>query len=234
MKIELDAVDALPEHIRGLAVQEGEKFALDLSQLAPADELNKYKSKALTAEQEAIERRKALKAWGELGQTPDEVREKLSKGADPEIVAQLRKAAEDTKAEYSAKLTKMLSDRTMAEFKAELAKVGVVPEGLDLMASYARQMIQFDDDGAVRIVQADGKPMIGGGANGGATLSDLAASLAKAMPRLVADNGAGGGGKPPASGGKPNSGTIKASELEAMTPQQKAKFFRDNPGIAVV
>lgn len=226
MKIELDAIDGLPEPIRGLAVQEGERYALDLSQLAPVTELEKFKGKAMTAEQEAIERRKALKAWGELGANVDEVRERLAKGADPQIVAQLRQAVDDTKQEYSAKLTKLHLDRTMSDLKAELAKVGVIPEALDLMAGHARQMIQIDEDGVARIVDGNGNPMIGNGANGGATLSDLAASLAKSMPRLVADNGAGGGGKPSTStGAKPNV-TVTRAAFDAMSQADRAAFAK--------
>lgn len=233
MKITLDTVEGLPDAIKPLASDDGGKFSLDLSQLVPVSEYERFKAKAVTAEGEAIERRKALKAWEALGGNPDEVRAKLEKGADPEIVAQLRKQVDETKADYSARLTRIMRERHISDMKAELARAGVVPEGLDLLAGFAAQHIQIDEDGGARIIGRDGKPMVGSAENGGATLADLAKQLAAGHPRLVADTGAGGGGKPPASGGKSQGKVVTAAELDQMTPQQKAAFFRANPGVTV-
>jgi len=226
MKIELATIDGLPENLKALAAQDGDKFALDLSQLVPASDLEGFKAKALTAQGEAIERRKALDAWKALGESPDEIKAKLAKGADPEIVAQLRKAVDDTKSEYAGRLTKVMRERTMSDLKAELAKVGVVPEGLDLLAGHASQRVQFDEDGAVRIMTQDGKPMIGGADNGGATLPDLAKQLAASMPYLVKDAGAGGGGKPPASGGKPQAKTVTRGQFDSMSQSERSEYSK--------
>jgi hypothetical protein len=158
--------------------------------------------------------------------SPDDIRDKLAKGADPEIVAQLRQQMEATKSEYSGKLTKVMQARTMSDLKAELAKVGVVPEGLDLLAGYAAQRIQFDEDGAIRVMTPDGKPMVGGAENGGATLSDLAKQLAASIPHLVKDAGAGGGGKPPSSGGKPGAKTVTRGQFDAMSQFERSEFSK--------
>lgn len=231
MEIELPEV---PDHLKAIATEADGKFKLNLAGLVPQSELEAFKGKAVTAQQEAIDRRKQLDAWKKLGESPDEIAAKLAKGADPAIIEQMRQqhaadiAARDTR--FSQVLTKVAT----AELKAELSKAGVVPEGLDLLANFATPRIQFDDEGNPRVMAADGKtPMVGGGANGGATLADLAKELAKTIPHLVKDAGTGGGGKPPGNGGTPGK-TIAASDLEAMAPEAKAKFFRDNPGVVVV
>jgi hypothetical protein len=233
MEIELDA-SAVPEALKAVGQEVDGKFKLDLTQLVPAAEVERFKGKAVSAEGEAIERRKALKAWETLGATPDEVRAKLEKGADPAIIEQMRRQHADEVAARDSRFQSVLSKVAMAELKAELSKAGVLPEGLDLLAGYASPRIQFDEEGNVRILGPDGKsPMVGGAANGGATLADLAKQLAASIPQLVRDPGAGGGGKPPGAGGKPTGKTIAASELEAMTPQQKAKFYAANPGVVI-
>lgn len=227
-KVELADVSGLPETLKAALVEDGGKNYLDLTQLAPASELEAFKAKYLTASQEAIERRKGLKAWEALGETPDAVREKLGKGADPEIVKQLQTQLETTKAESAARIATILRERAVADFKAELAKNGVVPEGLDLLGKFGADRITHDDDGNLRILSDDGKtPMVGKGANGGATLADLAATIAKSYPRLVADDGKGGGGKPPGSNGGTPGKTMKRAEFLALHPTKQAALIKD-------
>ena len=231
MKIKIDDASGLPEALKAV-LADGE---LDLSQLAPVSEMERFKAKALTAEQEAIERRQALKSWKELGESPDDVKEAMrsagkGKSAEQEqIVAAL-------KAEYEGKLTAAqgqlhgLYQRTAQDgLKAELAKAGVVPEGLDLLANFAGSRISFGEDGSPRVMAQDGKtPMVGSAPNGGATLADLAGELAKSIPHLVKDAGAGGGGKPPgSSGATPDRKTVKRSEWDTMDHAQRATFSKE-------
>lgn len=223
MEIELSDVSGLPEALKTLVeAKEGKNF-LNLAQLAPAAELETFKGKALAAQNEAIERRKALKAWEAFG-TPDDVAKKLASGADPAIVKQLQDKLAETETGYKQKFTGLLRGTATETLKAELAKAGVVPEGLDLLAGFAASRITFDDDGGMRVMSADGTtPMIGKGANGGATLADLAAQLAKTVPQLVKDAGQGGGGKPPGSnGGKPEGKTVTRAQWDTMTHADRA------------
>jgi hypothetical protein len=70
--------------------------------------------------------------------------------------------------------------------------------------------------------------MIGNGANGGATLSDLAKELAGSIPHLVKDNGTGGGGKQPGqNGGKPGQKTATREQFDAMSHVDRAVFAKD-------
>ena len=221
MKIELSDVSGVPDAFKSLVSEAEGKHVLDLAQAA--QEFDRFKGKALTAEQEAIDRRKALKAWEQFG-TPEEVQAKLAKGVDPEIVSQLQAKIAETEATWQKRWQGELSNRTMSDLKAELSKAGVVPEGLEMLANFGASRVKFNDDGSVKVMAADGStPMIGGGANGGATLADLAKQLAAGIPHLVADGGKGGGGKPPGQGGgTPGQKTVTRAQWDAMSHQDRA------------
>ena len=227
--IEIADLSALPENLRPLVASADGKTTLDLAAMsALVADAETFKGKALTAQTEAIDRRKALDAWKKLGDTPEAVQAKLAAGADPEIVKQLQAKLTETETTYKARLTGVLQKQALSELKAELSKAGVVPEGLDLLAAFAAPRIVFDDDGGMRVMSPDGQsPMIGKGANGGATIADLAATLAGAIPRLVADKGNGGGGKPPGSNGGTPGKTMPAAQFEALSGRDKAKAIAD-------
>ncbi len=238
MKIELPDISELPESIKPALESEGDTHALDLTKLMPAEDLTGLKS--------ALQKERAnVAAYSKLGK-PDEIQQRI---ADLEEKAKgTGRGAEDAqakldalKADYEAKLgdrdqriTKMMQANAQASLKAELAKVGFIPEAIDDIVATAMGRLQFDEDGAPKVLTSDGKPMIGSGSDHGATLGDLAKELAETKAYAVRDAGAGGGGKPPgSSGGKPSGKTVRASELENMTPREKADFFRENPGVSI-
>lgn len=231
MKINLDDVSGLPDALKALVSENEGKHELDLSQLAPASEVERFKAKHLAASEEAIERRKALNAWKDLGESPEAVRAAMDGKTDnaqhEAIVAKIRDEAAKEKQGLQAALDGLRRDTANAALKAELAKANVVPEGLDLLAGFAGSRIQFGEDGQPRVMAADGKtPMVGSAPNGGATFADLAKELAASIPHLVKDGGTGGGGKPPASGGKPDSKTVSRSQFDAMSQVDRANFSK--------
>ena len=232
MKIELSDVSGLPDALKALVETTDDKSTLDLSKLMPTEDLTGIKT-ALVKERENNG------VYSKLGK-PDEIAQKI---ADLEAqVAKGGKGGEDAQAKLdaleakfsgqietlNAQLSKERSNATMGGLKAELAKVGVVPEGIDMLATFAAQRIQFNDDGSPKVLSPDGKPMIGSGADHGATIADLAKELAGSMPYLVKDSGAGGGGKPPGSdGGKPAAKTMKRSAFDALDADAKRTAMRD-------
>lgn len=203
MKITIDDLSGLPEGLKSVVEAEGDKHALDLSKLMVAEDLTGLKS-ALQKERENA------RAWEKFGK-PDDLEAKLS---DLEKKAQgTGKAAEDAqakidaiKAEYEGKLSDkdkrieaMMKANASASLKAELAKAGFIPDAIDMMATSAMGRLEFNEDGTPKVLTSDGKPMIGSGADHGATLADLAKELAEATPFAVRDGGKGGGGKQPGS-----------------------------------
>lgn len=239
MEIELTDVSGLPEALKPLAIEADGKHKLDLTKLMPAEDLTGLKS-ALQKEREAAS------AYAKLGK-PDDIARRI---ADLEKQAQGGgKGAEEAqakldalKADYEGKLgeatkrlTSMMRATATASLKAELAKVGFIPEAIDDIAASAMARLDFHDDGTPKVMTADGKPMIGSGPDHGATLADLAKELAAVKAYAVRDAGKGGSGKQPGTnGGTPNGKTVRASELEAMTPKDKARFFAANPGVSII
>lgn len=229
MEIELSDVSGLPDALKTLVTTADGKSRLDLSKLMPVEDLTGLKTALLRERENAG-------AYAKFGK-PDELSAKLTaletaaaKGGKGGEEAQAK--LDQMKADYEAKLadrdgrfSKLLTERTQADLKAELAKVGVVPEGLDMLATFAAQRIKFNDDGSVKVVTADGKPMIGSGSDHGATLSDLAKELAGSMPYLVRDQGAGGSGKQPGSqGGKPAEKQVTETQFAAMSQPERMQF----------
>lgn len=221
MEITIDTTEGLPEAIKPLAQESDGKFKIDLAKLVPSSELDAAKSSLLATRTESIDRRKALDAWKALG-TVEEVQAKLAKGADPQIIDQMRTQHAADIGARDQKLTSVMTRYAMSELKAELAKAGVVPEGLDLLSSFAAGRVRFSDEGEISVLAPDGKtPMIGSGTNGGATLAELAKSLASTVPQLVRDGGIGGGGKPPGSAGGGEKVMTRAA-FDALDPAGKA------------
>lgn len=235
MEIELSDVSGLPEALKPLVTDN----KLDLSKLMPSEDLTGLKT-ALQKERENAQ------AWSKFGK-PEDVAKKISdleakssgtgKGAE-EAQAKL----DAMKGEYEGKLSerdtrlqKLMRDNAGEKMRVELAKAGFIPEAIDDIAATALARLQFNDDGSPKVLTADGKPMIGSGADHGATLSDLAKELATAKPYAVQDQGKGGSGKQPGTnGGTPAGKTVRASELESMTPMDKAAYFKANPGVSII
>jgi hypothetical protein len=232
MKIEVSDATTLPEWLQG-HVADGH---LDLGALAAPEDVAGLKT-ALSKE------RGNAAAYSKYG-TPADIDAKIAeltdkakgsgKGAD-DAQAKLDAMAAD----YEGKLTgandrisKMMQRGASSDLKAELAKAGFIAESIDDIASSAMGRLQFHEDGSAKILTSDGKPMIGSGADHGATLADLAKELAASKPYAVRDGGKGGGGKPPAStGGTPDKPTVTRAQFDAMSQSERANHSKSGGGI---
>lgn len=228
MKVEVTDATGLPEWLQ-THVQDG---SLDLAAIPQPEDVSGLKS-ALQKEREQV------RSWAKLGETPDAVQRQMADLA--EKAKGSGKGAEDAqakldalKAEYDGKLgerdqriQKMMQANAAASLKAELAKAGFIPEAIDDIAATALGRLEYNEDGSPKVLTSDGKPMIGSGADHGATLSDLAKELAASKPYAVRDAGKGGGGKPPSSsGGTPGQKTISRADYDAMGQHERATFFQ--------
>jgi len=232
MKIEITDATTLPAWLQ-THVADGH---LDLGALAAPEDVTGLKT-ALSKE------RGNAAAYSKYG-TPAEIDAKIAeltdkakgsgKGAD-DAQAKLDAMAAD----YEGKLTgandrisKMMQRGASSDLKAELAKAGFIAESIDDIASSAMGRLQFHEDGSAKIMTSDGKPMIGSGADHGATLADLAKELAASKPYAVRDGGKGGGGKPPAStGGTPDKPTVTRAQFDAMSQSERANHSKSGGGI---
>lgn len=227
MLIEVTDATALPEWMQG-HVKDGQ---LDLGGIPVPEDVTGLKS-ALQKERENTQ------AYSKYGK-PDEIEAKIAQLT--EKAKGSGKGAEDAQAkldamaaDYDGKLTaaqdrinKMMQRTVGSELKAELAKAGFIAEAIDDIASTAMARLQFNEDGTPKVLTSDGKPMIGSGADHGATLADLAKELATAKPYAVRDAGKSGGGKPAGSqGGTPDKPTVTRKAWDEMSHPARAEFSK--------
>jgi hypothetical protein len=232
MKIEITDATTLPAWLQ-THVADGH---LDLGALAVPEDVTGLKT-ALSKE------RGNAAAWSRFGTPADmdatiaaltEKAKGSGKGADD---AQAKLDA--MKADYEGKLTerdtrisKMHARGATSDLKAELAKAGFIAEAIDDIASSTMGRIQFHEDGSAKIMTSDGKPMIGSGADHGATLADLAKELAASKPYAVRDAGKGGGGKPAGStGGKPSQITITRAQFDGLSQSGRAEHSKSGGAV---
>jgi hypothetical protein len=234
MKIEVTDSTTLPTWLQG-HVSDGH---LDLGALAAPEDVSGLKT-ALSKE------RGNAAAYSKYG-TPDEIEAKFAdltekakgtgKGADDaQAKLDAMKADHDTQnAAKDARYNTLLQRNAGSEFKAELAKAGFVA-GIDMVADYNMpKRVQFNEDGSPRVMTSDGKPMIGSGADHGATLADLAKELAGSedMQNFVRAPGSGGGGKPPGStGGMPDKPTVTRATFDAMSQGERAAHAKSGGAV---
>jgi len=226
MEIEVTDAKTLPEWLQG-HVKEGK---LNLGGIPAPEDVSGLKS-ALQKERENTQ------AYSKYGK-PDEIEAKIAdltekakgsgKGAE-DAQAKLDAMAKD----YEGKLTganeriqKMMQRTATSDLKAELAKAGFIAEAIDDIASTAMGRLQFNEDGTPKVLTQDGKPMIGSGADHGATLADLAKELAEAKPYAVRDQGKGGGGKPAGSQGGMPAKTVTRVQWDQMGHVDRAAFSK--------
>ena len=174
MEIEVTDATSLPEWLQG-HVKEGK---LNLGGIPAPEDVSGLKT-ALQKERENVS------AYSKYGK-PDEIEAKIAdltekakgtgKGAE-DAQAKLDAMAKDYEGKLTQRderITKMMQRNAGSELKAELAKAGFIAEAIDDIASTAMGRLQFNEDGTPKVLTSDGKPMIGNGADHGATLADLA------------------------------------------------------------
>jgi hypothetical protein len=223
MKIEVTDATTLPEWLQG-KVADGH---LDLGSLTAPEDVAGLKG-ALQKERENTAAYSKFGKPADIQTQIDALTEKAKgngKGAD-DAQAKLDAMSLDYEGKLTARderITKMMTRGASSDLKAELAKAGFVAEAIDDIAISAMNRLQFNEDGSPKVMTFDGKPMIGNGADHGATLADLAKELAEAKPYAVRSNSLSGGGKPPSDqGGKPDQVTVTRAQFDSMSHSERS------------
>lgn len=236
LKLELESLEGVDEGIASLYQEKDGKFVLPVDGVVPKSEYEMLNQRLVDANEENARRRRAVERWKELGESPEAVKEMLTGKAKPNedqerIVAEIKNQYEGKLSEANGRIQKMMQKSAMADLKAQLAQQNIVPQGLDPLTLVAQSRIGFDENGNLRIMSADGsKPLAGSGADGYATVADLAKELAASdMGQLfVRDAGQSGGGKPPASqNGKSTEKTVTRSHFDGMSQRERMAFIKD-------
>ena len=117
----------------------------------------------------------------------------------------------------------------MKDLQATRAKSDILGAGLEPLSLMAQSRMGLDDDGNLRIMDGNNKPMAGSGSDGYATVADLAKELAASETGqvFIRDSGSSGGGKPPASGRDGQTKTVTRAQFDGMDQGSRAAFFKD-------
>lgn len=216
---------------------EGGGFVLDVSGVVPKSQYDAISQKMVDATTEAARRRKTVeRVTQKLGiESADKLDDAIDalltgKKSNPEheqVIAQLRTSAAAREKELTDAILGLKMDNAKSAFAAELAKVKFPAKAAEMFATANMNRLQLDADGKLRIMSTNGTPLSGSGADGFATLADLANELAAAMPEFLVDTGKGGAGKPPASGGAAaGTKSITRAQYDAMSIQERPGFFK--------
>jgi hypothetical protein len=194
-------------------------------------QLKETNQKLLDANEEAMRRRKTnerLKAEMEALQSQPAPEPQAN---NEEIISQIKAQYEEQLSAERTQRIGLVKQNAMAELKSALASERIVAAGLEPLTLMAQSRLQIDDLGNPRIMAADGsKPLAGSGADGYATISDLAKELAASETGqlFVRDSGVSGGGKPPASqGGNAGNKTMPDAEFRKLSQKARAAFLNN-------
>lgn len=234
----VDDITTVDEKFRDAYVKRGDKYVLDTEEdvLSMKESLGK-------ANKEAAARRSAITAWEKLGKTPEEIAALLAEKDDSERKKLEEKGEWDKiRAQIEEKYTKEISERD-AELQAaraserqaiienrvvtQLTVLGATVEGLQVLPRMMGERINLVTENGQRhlkILMDDGKtPMAGSGADGTATVEDLAKDIKKKFPSLFGTSQKPGmGGEGGGNGGGGTKDKVPEFKREASTSDKVA------------
>lgn len=235
-------ISTIAEPLRELYTKgEDGSYALNVKGAVSDSAHNVVKTELVTANEESRRRRVANDKFKAIGETPEAIQALITdagkgnnkdletiKADHASIILQMNETHDTAMGVERGKRVALIGNANNSNLRAELAKQGVVTDSIDLLANMGITQVKVGDDDRTTIYQTDGKtPMVGSGEGSTATIADLAKGLAAANPRLVSDDGKGGGDKPPAGGGKPAGKTITRTAFDALEQSDRAQFFKD-------
>ena len=194
-------------------------------------QLKETNQKLLDANEEAMRRRKTVERLRDEMEAIKTQPAPEPQANNEEIVAQIKAQYEEQLNTERSQRMNLVKQNAMNELKSALASESIVAEGLEPLTLLAQSRLQIDDLGNPRIMSADGsKPLAGSGADGYATIGDLAKELAASGTGklFVRDSGVSGGGKPPASqGGNAGNNTMTRDQFNKLSHQERARFINN-------
>ncbi len=239
LKLQTDTLDGLPEAVHGFYEKTDNGFRLKVDGLEDTAGLKS----ALQKEREAA---KMAREYEKLGLKPDEIlalkaeREKAEEerarkaGEFDQLRAKIKSQHEAElaaiKAEYEAVAKSEQEARVVNGLTNALSQAGATAEGLELLPNLfaGRARIEtVDNKRVVKILDADGSPMLGKGGKD-ATFADLAEAAIQKYPSLFKPTTKAGGGTPPTSKGAGSATkTITRTQFDTMSQGERSAFFRE-------
>lgn len=234
LQLVVDSLETLPENVRDLYQQDGEKFRLQLDGYEDPVGLKS----ALQKEREAAKQaQKQASAWAQLGKTPDEIQQileaqrkadedKAVKGGEwDKLKAQMleQTAKEREKLEMALKAKDSAIERYLidAQATAAISELKGVPALLLPHVKAAVKVVDDDGEYVTRVVDAQGNPRVN--AKGEfLSIKDLVSEMrqSEVFGRAFEASGTTGGGAQ--TSGATGSKTISSAAFDALPPKQRA------------
>lgn len=221
LKTVLDSLDDLDEGTQALYAETDGKYVLQVEGIDDHPEVANLRN-AYTRTKDDRE-----KAKTEAKTLKDKIAE-LEKGA-PDTAATQAKitaleeqlAAKEAEAgEWKGKYTGVTRDQSLA---SALQTAGITePAFVKAATAMLSGDVKLGEDGTAYVDTGMGPKVLG----------DYVKSWAASEGKAFVAKPQGGGAQPGA--GKGGGDTIAAAELDTMTPQEKAAFYKKNPGVKVV
>lgn len=241
LQLVVDSLDALPENVRDLYQQDGEKFRLQLDGYEDPVGLKS----ALQKEREAAKQaQKQASAWAQLGKTPEEIQQLLEaqrkaeedkavKGGEWEklkaqMLEQSAKERETLEAKLKAKDSAIERYLIDAQATAAISELKGVPALLLPHVKAAVKVVEEDGEFAVRIVDAQGNPRVN---SKGEFLSikDLVSEMrqSEVFGRAFEASGTtGGGAQGGGNGGNTGKKTLTRGQFDALSAAEKMAHMK--------
>lgn len=221
LKALLETLDGVDDAVKPFYAEADGKFVLQVEGVDDHPEVANLKNAySRTKEDREKDRAKVASLSAQI--------DDLKKGAPDTAatqakIAQLQEqldAANGKATEWQTKYTGVTRDQALT---GALQVAGVTnPTFLKAAQAMLSGMVKLGEDGTAYVETGMGPKVLGDFVKG------WAAGEGKAF--VAPPSGGGAKGSDTATKGK----TIAAADLESMTPEAKAKFFRDNPGVTVV
>jgi hypothetical protein len=242
----VEKLDEIPEeyHEFYVPIEDGEnKGKYGLQEITP---LRNAVTHTKRERDEARKKASKVDAWEKLGKSPEEIAEMLAtieenetkklkeSGNTDALLDQHRKKWEAEKGQLASDVDFWRDSYQNSVIDGNLAvalsKLEATPEGADLLPDRlkARVKIEVGADKKIvaRVLNEDGTPMAGNGADGSATFEDLVVDAKKRYPSLFKGTSQSGSGASKTTGRDGGAGT--PSKRSGMSMDDKAKFIAEN------
>lgn len=246
LQLVVESLESLPETVRPLYAQDGDKFRLQLDGYEDPAGLKS----ALQKEREAAKQaQKQASAWAQLGKTPEEIQQlveaqrkaeedKALKGGEWEkLKAQMleQTAKEREKLETALKAKDSAIERYLidAQATAAISEMKGVPA---LLLPHVKAAVKVIEDGGefvTRVIDAQGNPRVN--AKGEfLSIKDLVSEMRQSEifgrafeATGTSGSGAQGGGK----GGDAGKKTLTRSQFDALPPAEKMAYAKSGGAV---
>ena len=221
LKALLDNLEGVDDAVKPFYAEADGKFVLQVEGVDDHPEVANLKNAYSRTKED---REKAKQEAATLKSQIDELKKGAPDTAATQAkIAQLQEqleAANGKATEWQTKYTGITRDQALS---GALQGAGITnPTFLKAAQAMLSGMVKLGDDGTAYVDTGMGPKVLG----------DFVKGWAAGEGKAFVAPPSGGGAKGSDTGAKGK--TIAAADLESMTPEAKAKFFRDNPGVVVV